>query len=111
MIVMLTREEFDKVLEQQTDDLKAHIGDYVLSKVGVEAGEDTQRVFPLALFQYSASLLLESLVNDVPSWLKTDFMEMLSSNVSKFVRTYNMVTGVAQGIAEMKAQDNRKTNI
>ena len=106
---MLTREEFDKVLEQQTDDLKAHIGVYVKSKM--ESGEDTQRVFPLAMFQYSASLLLESLVDDVPAWLKADFMKMLASNVSKFVRTYNMVTGVAQGIADMKAKDNRKTDI
>lgn len=107
---MLTREEFDKVLEQQTEDLKARIGDYILSKVGAE-DEETRRVFPLALFQYSASLLLESLVNDVPAWLKADFMKMLSSNVSKFVRTYNMVTGVAQRVAEMQAKDNRKTNI
>ena len=108
---MLTREEFDKVLEQQTDDLKAHIGDYVLSKVGAEADEEPRRIFPLALFQYSASLLLESLINDVPAWLRADFMKMLSSDVSKFVRTYNMVSGVAQEIADMKAKDNRKTNI
>ena len=40
-----------------------------------------------------------------------DFMKMLSSDVSKFVRTYNMVSGVAQEIADMKAKDNRKTNI
>lgn len=108
---MLTREEFDRVLEQQTGDLKAYIGDYVLSKVGAEADEDTRRVFPLALFQYSASLLLESLVSDAPTWLREDFMKMLSSHVSKFVRTYRMVDGVAQGMAEMEAKDNRKTNI
>lgn len=108
---MLTREEFDRVLEQQTDDLKANIGDYVLSKVGAEAGEDTRRIFPLALFQYSASLLLESMVNDVPAWLRVDFMKMLSSNVGKFVRAYNIATGVDQWIAKMKARDNRKADI
>ena len=108
---MLTREEFDRVLEQQTDDLKANIGDYVLSKVGAEAGEDTRSIFPLALFQYSASLLLESMVNDVPAWLREDFIEMLSFNVGEYVRTYNMMPSVTQGIAEMKARANRKTDI
>lgn len=108
---MLDRESFDKALEQQAEDLKAHVEEYIDSKMGEGSDEDTRRVFPLALFQYSASLLLESLVNDCPNWLKTDFLKMLASNVSKFVRTYNMVTGVAQGIADMKAKDNRKTDI
>lgn len=99
---MLTKEEFDKVLEQQTEDLKAQIGDYVKSKM--ESGEDTQRVFPLALFQYSASLLLDSMVGNCPNWLRIDFMEMLSLHVSKFVKTYNAVCKVAMGMADRGAK-------
>ena len=91
---MLTKEEFDKVLEQQAEDLKAHVEENIDSKMGEGSDEDTRRVFPLALFQYSARLLLHSMVNECPDWMETEFMEMLSKNVSRFVRAWNMTTAL-----------------
>ena len=89
---MLTKEEFDKVLELQAEDLKAHVEEYIDSKMGEGSDEDTRRVFPLALFQYSARLLLHSLVDRCPDWMEAEFMEMLSKNISRFVRAWNMTT-------------------
>ena len=91
---MLTREEFDKVLEQQAEDLKAHVEEYIDSKMGEGSDEDTRRVFPLALFQYSARLLLHSLIDKCPERLETDFMQMLSKDISHFVRAWNMTTAL-----------------
>ena len=97
---MLTREEFDKVLEQQAEDLEAHVEEYIDSKMGEGSDEDTRRVFPLALFQYSARLLLHSMVNDCPDWMEADFMQMLSKHVSIFVKAWNITTALTSDRAK-----------
>lgn len=92
---MLDRESFDKALEQQAEDLKAHVEEYIDSKMGEGSDEDTRRVFPLALFQYSSRLLLHSLVSECPNWMEADFLEMLAKNISLFVRAWNITSAMA----------------
>lgn len=97
---MLTKEEFDKVLELQAEDLKVHVEEYINSKMGEGSDEDTRRVFPLALFEYSARLLLYSMVGECPDKMKADFIKMLSKHISLFVRAWNITTALTSDRAK-----------
>lgn len=94
---MLTQEEFAKAVEKMDAEIAANMGEFIMSKVGESADEDTRRVFPIALFNHASQLLFDSLIPDGPEWLKTDFLKVLAKETRKFVTVWQTVEEVTAG--------------